>query len=172
MRKHFVLFTVLLAVLGVVWAQDAQDAVTDEGVVEIRMVSENGEFYFDPIGLRVDPGTTVRFILENDVHNSVAYHPDNDRPLRIPEGAEPWASPIFTEPGASFEVTLTEEGVYDYFCLPHEMMGMVGRIVVGDGQAALAQELEELDNPAILEDLPSIEQIVEQGVVHYGEQAE
>lgn len=172
MKKRFVLFTALLTVLGLVWAQDAQDATTDEGVVEIRMVSENGEFYFDPIGVRVDPGTTVRFILENDVHNSVAYHPDNDRPLRIPEGAEPWASPVFTEPGASFEVTLTEEGVYDYFCLPHEMMGMVGRIVVGDGRAALAQELGELNNPAILEDLPSIEQIVEQGVVNYGEQTE
>ena len=30
-----------------------------------------------------------------------------------------------------FEVTLTVEGVYDYFCLPHEAAGMVGRIVVG-----------------------------------------
>jgi hypothetical protein len=28
-------------------------------------------------------------------------------------------------------VTLTVEGVYDYYCLPHEQAGMVGRIVVG-----------------------------------------
>ena len=26
---------------------------------------------------------------------------------------------------------LTVEGVYDYFCAPHEMAGMVGRIIVG-----------------------------------------
>jgi hypothetical protein len=35
------------------------------------------------------------------------------------------------QPGAHFEVTLTVEGVYDYYCLPHEQGGMVGRIVVG-----------------------------------------
>ena len=34
-------------------------------------------------------------------------------------------------PGESFEVELTEPGVYDYFCIPHEHAGMVGRIVVG-----------------------------------------
>jgi hypothetical protein len=33
--------------------------------------------------------------------------------------------------GGRFEVTLAVEGVYDYFCLPHEAGGMVGRIVVG-----------------------------------------
>jgi hypothetical protein len=35
------------------------------------------------------------------------------------------------KPGAHFDVTLTVEGVYDYFCMPHEAAGMVGRIVVG-----------------------------------------
>ena len=34
-------------------------------------------------------------------------------------------------PGRHFEVTLTVPGVYDYFCAPHEVAGMVGRIVVG-----------------------------------------
>ena len=27
-------------------------------------------------------------------------------------------------------------GVYDYYCVPHEHAGMVGRIVVGDAPAA------------------------------------
>jgi hypothetical protein len=35
------------------------------------------------------------------------------------------------EKGAHFEVTLTIEGVYDYYCMPHELAGMVGRIIVG-----------------------------------------
>jgi hypothetical protein len=30
-----------------------------------------------------------------------------------------------------FDVTLTVAGAYDYFCMPHEAAGMVGRIVVG-----------------------------------------
>ena len=28
-------------------------------------------------------------------------------------------------------MTFTVEGVYDYYCVPHEHAGMVGRIVVG-----------------------------------------
>ena len=31
-----------------------------------------------------------------------------------------------------FEHAFTAPGVYDYFCRPHELAGMAGRIVVGD----------------------------------------
>jgi plastocyanin len=105
-----------------------------EPIVEIRMRSvENGAHVgFDPVGLLVRPGTTVRWIVEADVHTTTAYHPINDaHPLRIPEGAEPWGSDYLVNPGDSFEVKLTVEGVYDYFCAPHEMAGMVARIIVG-----------------------------------------
>ena len=67
-----------------------------------------------------------------NVHTSTAYHPANHRhPLRIPEAAEPWESGYLVKPGDSFQITLTVPGVYDYFCAPHEMAGMVGRIIVG-----------------------------------------
>ena len=158
-------------VLGLSLSQDAQQNQTEgENVVEIRMVTENGEYFFDPIGVRVEPGTTIRFINESDVHSSTAYSEENGKPRRIPENAESWDSGILAEVGAGFEVTLTEEGVYDYFCIPHEMLAMVGRIVVGDGEAAAAQEQEELDNMDILSTLPSVEQIVTEGVVNYEQQ--
>jgi hypothetical protein len=65
-------------------------------------------------------------------HTTTAYHPRNaNHSLRIPQGAEPWDSGFLINPGDRFEVTLTAEGVYDYFCLPHEAAGMVGRLVVG-----------------------------------------
>jgi plastocyanin len=104
------------------------------GTVEIQMrASARGEeMWFDPIGLWVRPGQTVRWALHHDVHTTTAYHPMNDHhSLRIPEGAEPWNSGFLVKPGAHFEVTFTVEGVYDYYCLPHEEAGMVGRIVVG-----------------------------------------
>ena len=48
---------------------------------------------FNPIGLRVAPGTTVRWVVEANVHTATAYHPANGgHPLRIPERAEPWDS--------------------------------------------------------------------------------
>ena len=109
-------------------------AVRAKGVVEIQMrASARGEaVWFDPIGLRVTPGQTVRWVLHHDVHTTTAYHPKNDHhSLRIPEGAEPWDSGFLVRAGASFDVTFTVEGVYDYYCGPHEAAGMVGRLVVG-----------------------------------------
>lgn len=103
------------------------------GPVEIRMRSDarGTRVWFDPVGILVEPGATLRWVLAESVHSTTAYHPDNaNHPLRIPEGAEPWDSGILTRPGQTFEVTLTVPGVYDYFCLPHEAGGMVGRIVV------------------------------------------
>jgi plastocyanin len=104
--------------------------------VEIQMVSSpRGEHVsFDPIGVRIEPGQTVRWIMASpgNPHTTTAYHPRNaNHSLRIPEAALPWDSGFLVNPRDTFDVTLTAEGVYDYFCLPHEAGGMVGRIVVG-----------------------------------------
>jgi plastocyanin len=89
---------------------------------------DNGAYVtFDPIGLLVQPGTKIRWVVEADVHTTTAYHPANDsHSLRIPTSAQPWASDYLVNPGDRFEVVLTVPGVYDYFCTPHEMAGMVG----------------------------------------------
>lgn len=90
--------------------------------------------WFAPLGLAVAPGTTLRFTNRDraNSHTASAYHPALfGRPLRIPAGAPPWHSG-FLLPGETFEVTLSHPGVYDYYCLPHERAGMVGRIVVGE----------------------------------------
>ena len=92
------------------------------------------DVWFDPVGLLVRPGATVTW--QNDdpanSHTTTAYHPTNRKhPLRIPAGAIPWNSDYLL-PGQRFSVTLTVPGVYDFFCIPHEMAGMVGRIVVAE----------------------------------------
>jgi plastocyanin len=100
----------------------------------IRMTSDSvgARVGFDPVGLWVPPGTTVRFMIHANVHTTAAYHPANgNRCLRIPEAAAPWNSDYLVNPGDSFDLTLAVEGVYDYYCEPHEQAGMVGRIVVG-----------------------------------------
>lgn len=105
-----------------------------EPAVEIRMKSdaEGAHVRFDPIGLLIRPGQVVRWVIELNVHTTTAYHPANDHhSLRIPVGAAPWDSGYLVDSGQSFEVRFTVEGVYDYFCTPHEAAGMVGRIVVG-----------------------------------------
>jgi plastocyanin len=101
-------------------------------VIEMRSDAAGAHVWFDPVGLHIAPGTTVRWIVRQNVHTTTAYHPRNDHhSLRIPQRAAPWDSGFLVHPGAHFDVTLVEPGVYDYFCAPHEAAGMVGRIVVG-----------------------------------------
>ena len=137
-------------------------------VAEIRMRSDpdGARVGFDPVGLRVAPGTAVRWVVEANVHTATAYHPANGgRPLRIPERAEPWDSGYLAEPGEAFEATLAAEGVYDYFCTPHEVAGMVGRIVVGRPGGPGTHPPGEGVPPAARAAFPSVKRIMAEGVV-------
>jgi plastocyanin len=101
----------------------------DEPVVIRMKEAMRGEHVaFDPVGVAVRPGQLVRWISEGGTHTATAYK------RRIPKGAKPWDSGYLL-PEKTFEVRLTVEGVYDYFCRPHQAAGMVGRIVVGDNAA-------------------------------------
>ncbi len=125
----------LLEVGGLCHAGLALPRPADAAVpVEIRMMSDTlgTKVWFDPIGIRIEPGQTVRWIVHSNVHTTTAYHPRNDlHSLRIPERAEPWDSGFLINPRSHFEIMLAVPGVYDYFCAPHEAAGMVGRLVVG-----------------------------------------
>lgn len=129
--------------------------------------------WYSPVGVHVAPGQMIRWINRDpgNSHTATAYHPALfDRPLRIPEGAEPWDSGYLL-PDESFSITPTVPGVYDYYCLPHEHAGMVGRIVVGaesgDSEtgpyATGGADLPE----AALEAFPSVEEILAPGVVEH-----
>ena len=147
-------------------------------VIEMRSDALGARVWFDPVGLYVEPGTTVRWIVRENVHTTTAYHPHNDKhSLRIPEGAKPWDSGYLVQPGKHFNVTLTVPGVYDYYCTPHEGAGMVGRIVVGDSRGPGAEPFDYwVDKPgtdgwrevpeAARAAFPSIERILAEHRLH------
>jgi rare lipoprotein A (peptidoglycan hydrolase) len=149
----------------------------DAEVVEIRIHGspDGSHAWFDPVGVLVQPGQTVRWINLDPVyrHTATAYHPRNsDHSLRIPHDAEPWNSD-YLRPDETFSIRLTEEGVYDYFCIPHERGGMVGRIVVRRpvgptgqlvGNASLEPAVRAAAKPAQLS-FPSVEEIIRLGVI-------
>ena len=148
-------------------------------VIEVKMMaSAAGSVSFDPIGIHIDPGDTVRWVQISGYHSTTAYHPANDNhELRIPENAVSWNSDImigqYPAPGSAFEQKFTVEGVYDYFCRPHENAGMVGRIIVGrplDGPGTrtfnYAPEKRWKPLPeAAQRAFPSIEEITAKGIV-------
>jgi plastocyanin len=107
----------------------------------MRGRKDGSKVWFDPIGIRADPGVVIRWTNRDpgNAHTATAYHPNiGVRQRRIPEAALPWDSGYLL-PGDSYSTTLTVAGVYDYYCLPHEHAGMVGRIVVGDPAGFMAE---------------------------------
>lgn len=129
--------------------------VADE-VVDIAMAgrSDGSHVWFDPLGLLVAPGTTLRWTNTDsgNSHTATCYHPAiNGRQARIPTNATPWDSDYLL-PGESFSVTLSVPGIYDYYCVPHEHAGMVGRIIVGAPGAVYP----DVEPDAALEGLPDV----------------
>jgi plastocyanin len=123
----------------------------------------DGANYFDPIGLAVEPGETVTFRNESGRHSATAYRGEIATERRIPEGADGWNSTTFNTQGETFEHTFEVEGTYDYFCIPHKSVGMVGRIVVGD-PGGPAEGSMPPDGP-----VPESARIVEAGAVAFSE---
>jgi plastocyanin len=135
-------------------------------VIEMRSDALGSRVWFDPIGLYVEPGATVRWIVRENVHTATAYHPRNDKhPLRIPESAVPWDSGFLVHPGDHFDVWLSVPGVYDYYCMPHEAVGMVGRIVVGHRLGPGAEGWHHVPDAA-RQNFPSVAQILHERRVH------
>ncbi|WP_367716642.1 plastocyanin/azurin family copper-binding protein [Nitratireductor sp. GISD-1A_MAKvit] len=136
----------------------------------MRGTSRGERIWFTPVGLVVSPGTTLHFVNRDkgNSHTATAYHPANyDRLRRIPVNAEPWDTG-FLLPGESAEIVLKVPGVYDYYCIPHEMAAMVGRIVVGrPGEAGWEGPMPASNDvtPEVMAALPSVEDILTRGRV-------
>ncbi|WP_256401568.1 plastocyanin/azurin family copper-binding protein [Haloarchaeobius litoreus] len=117
-------------------------------------VVKMGNNYFDPVGLHVEPGTTVRFEIAAGAHSATAYE------NRIPPDGSAFDSGVISSGG--YEYTFEEPGTYDYYCIPHKSVGMVGRIVVGNPGGPAE------DSPIPDGDVPESDAIVEQGAIAYG----
>jgi len=148
------------------------EAAAETVEISMRGNADGSKVWFDPIGVLVQPGQTIRWTNRDpgNAHTATAYHPKNaEHPRRIPDGAEPWNSDYLL-PNESFSVRLTVEGGYDYFCVPHEHAGMVGRIIVGRPGTAdtkAAKDQQPVPEPA-LRAFPDIGEIMRRRVIPGG----
>ena len=130
MRRNvvsLVAWTVLLLLFTPGLAKTTHDVHLIITPVEGRSIPE---FYFQPTGLFIEPGDSVRFIADSPHHTVTAYHAQQIKPQRIPDGVESFSSPVIPI-RQSWSYALTQPGVYDLWCGPHEQYGMAMRIVVG-----------------------------------------
>ncbi len=96
--------------------------------VTVKVLGTNADSRFEPQVVRVGPGDVIQFEVKEGMHTVTAYHPDNRRDLRIPTGAQSFDSGPLTA-GDTWLLTITHTGEYNYFCMPHERMGHIGKIL-------------------------------------------
>jgi plastocyanin len=138
MRRLLQLATLSLVALLVfapsAWAQGQE--------VTVRMEDN----FFDPANITVEPGTTVTWVQGgNNPHTTTSY--DGLWDSGMIEGGS----------GGTFSFTFEEPGTYDYFCVPHEQLGMIGTVTVTGSIAtatgtatALADTGEPLITPLMM----------------------
>ncbi|HMA14420.1 MAG TPA: pseudoazurin, partial [Kiloniellaceae bacterium] len=93
----------------------------------VKMLNKGaaGMMVFEPSLLKVAPGDTVHFIAADKGHNVMSVEG------MTPEGATPFEGKM----NEDLTVTFDKPGVYGVKCKPHYGMGMVGLVVVGNGDA-------------------------------------
>jgi len=173
---------------GYIGTSDSSPPVEADHTVDLNIAPRENveipEFYFEPTGLSIEPGDTVRFNLATPHHNVNAYHPSFGYTQRVPNEAPAYSSPILGA-GEYWLYTFETEGVHNIMCAPHEIFGMVGSIVVGSATGPGANAVGEAPAPTdqsrppeftagtVLSD-PAMdpENIVEQGSVSWDDIAD
>lgn len=123
--------------LSVADANDVPDSISPDHVVELHVGPPSDDplhpplFHFEPTGLCVEPGDVVQFTFTTPDHTITAYHNGHGFQQRVPEAVPPFSSPVVNAGGA-WLYRFSKPGLYDFYCAPHHILGMAGRIFVGD----------------------------------------
>jgi plastocyanin len=122
----------LIAGLAVVIAGAAFARWKAAQPVVIQMGDAPAGGYFDPAHVTIAVGTAVRWTNVGDQPHDATNNPA--RAMRAedasyPAGATPFDSGMLA-PGQSFTYTFAIPGTYKYVCLPHELGGMTGEVIV------------------------------------------
>ncbi|AAV45429.1 copper-binding plastocyanin like protein [Haloarcula marismortui ATCC 43049] len=121
---------------------ESSDGGSGSEWAETSTVEMTDELAYEPKKIQVESGTTVTFENVGSIGHTVTAYEEE-----IPDGANYFASGGFDSlqaakdgysngqkgnipKGESYEVTLETTGTYEYYCIPHEMNGMVGTIKV------------------------------------------
>lgn len=122
------------------WDGETEDLTGEDEIEVLNGDSEDigveGTYAFEPADVQVDPGTTVEWTWVGDTGHSVTHEADD------PE----FDSETITGDGETFEYTFEEEGIYDYYCIPHRSLEQKGRVRVGDadvGNGDVESQVEE-----------------------------
>jgi plastocyanin len=99
-------------------------------------VKMTSQLHFEPEEVTIQRGETITWINTSPIPHTTTGDPAKNpvkktRPelAQLPPRAKGWDSGLLNE-GQSFSHTFTVVGEYAYFCIPHLLSGMLGRITV------------------------------------------
>jgi plastocyanin len=98
----------------------------------IAVVTITDEFRFRPDEVTVHAGDIVEWHNGSYFAHIITDDPKlagDQRDASLPSGAAAFSSGEIA-PGGTFRIKLAAAGTYRYFCMPHEGIGMLGKIVV------------------------------------------
>ena len=145
-RRHFLQFATgslaLLSTSSIVAAADAPPSTTS---TQTHVIEMNDAMVYDPDVITIAPGDVVEWINVGQMGHSITAY-ENE----LPEGVSYWASGEFDSEsdarsdypdgnvakGETYSHTFDIEGEYGYFCIPHETIQMVGKVIVREGGAS------------------------------------
>ncbi|MFB6149204.1 MAG: plastocyanin/azurin family copper-binding protein [Halobacteriales archaeon] len=128
------------AAVGGVGSAAAQETKSGGTTHTVEMTDQ---LVYEPKKITIAPGDTVEWKNVGSVGHSVTAYED-----KIPKNADYWASGGFKSEqaarnaypqegniagGESYKHTFETTGTHEYFCIPHEAVGMVGSVVVEKG---------------------------------------
>lgn len=117
---------IIFIMTGAVYTEEDMTAEENIKVIEVDTLN----FVFEPEIIRLDPGEKVKFIVSNSssaFHTFTIYHSKSERKNPIVN--------ISLSSGDEKTETVTmldEEKIIYLVCLPHEGIGMVGQVIVGN----------------------------------------
>jgi plastocyanin len=121
-------FTQLLGVIGIA---GTGRAIAQAKTVEVSMHNDTNPV-FDPVAVRITVGDTVRWSNNGILIHTVTFDPKlaiDAKNVVLPAGVAGFASGDLNQDD-TYSHTFTAKGTYKYVCRYHEVMGMVGTVVV------------------------------------------
>ena len=97
-----------------------------------HQVETTSQHTFSPQQINVRVGDVVRWLNSTSEVHTVTLDPKlvvDPKNCELPDGAETFDSGLL-KPGKDFEYQFTVPGRYRYFCQTHELMGMIGEVIV------------------------------------------
>ena len=108
--------TVMVSEGGEAGVSFALEADGGASTVDVHLTTS---LTFSPAEVTIEPGTTVRWINDANIFHTIT-----------PDGHTEWSRATMNSTDQTFSVTFNNEGVFPYYCEPHQSQGMTGTVTV------------------------------------------